>query len=126
VKCLDGMFRQPAASRGKRGRRVAAVRLARSCLRKRPLVVVFPLLMTTGCSHRATRAECQLIVARSVELQMKQMSETDPSVVARREHEVEAELSTQLGACERRRVSESAITCVQAASKLAELETCLK
>ncbi len=57
---------------------------------------------------------------------MRQMSETDPSAVGKREREVEVELSAQLASCERRRVSERAIACVQGASKLAELESCLK
>jgi hypothetical protein len=88
-------------------------------------VAVF-LLFSAACGHRATRADCQLIVAKSVELQMKEMRETDPGAIAKKQRDVEVELTAQLSSCEQRRVSERTIACVQTASVKAELETCLK
>jgi len=79
-----------------------------------------------GCGRRATHADCQLIVDRSVELQMKDLSETDPKVVAKREAEVRAELGEEIDTCERdRRVTEKTMTCVQRASTTPELDKCL-
>ena len=102
------------------------MRLAELSVGNRGLAVFFLLPLSTGCGHRATRADCQLIVTKSVELRMKEMSETDPSVVRKREREIEAELSARLSSCEQRRVTDRTIACVQAASTMAELETCLK
>lgn len=88
-------------------------------------VAVF-VLFSAGCGHRATHADCQLIVTKSVELQMKEMRDTEPGAIAKKQREVEVELAAQLSSCEQRRVSERTIACVQAASMMAELETCLK
>jgi hypothetical protein len=83
-------------------------------------------LVMLGCGRRATHADCQLIVDRSVELQMKDLSETDPKVVAKREAEVRAELGEEIDTCERdRRVTEKTMACVQRASTTSELDKCL-
>lgn len=57
---------------------------------------------------------------------MKQMSEQDPGIIAKRTLSVEAELGDQLASCERRRVTEGTMGCVRGASTFEELETCLK
>jgi hypothetical protein len=57
---------------------------------------------------------------------MKEMRETDPGVIGKKEREIEVELGAQLSSCEQRRVSDRTIACVQAASTMTELETCLK
>ena len=80
-----------------------------------------------GCGRRATLADCQLIVDRSVELQMREMSETDPKAVAKRTAEVRAELDDQIKSCEgQRRVTEKTMSCVQAANTTTELDKCLR
>lgn len=80
-----------------------------------------------GCGRRATQADCRLIVDRSVELQMKEMSETDPKVIAKREAEVRAELDDEIKKCEgQRHVTEKTMSCVQAATTTAELDKCLR
>jgi hypothetical protein len=81
---------------------------------------------TTGCGRRATREDCQLIVDRSVELQLRQTSETDPQTIAKREAEVRAALDGEIKSCERdRRVTEKTMACVRSASTTQELDTCL-
>jgi hypothetical protein len=84
-------------------------------------------LVITGCGRRATHADCQLIVDRSVELQMRGANETDPKAIAKREESVRAELDGEIITCEReRRVTDNMMACVQSASTTAELEKCLK
>lgn len=79
-----------------------------------------------GCGRRATAADCLLIVDKSVELQMKQMSLTDPAAIRKREEQVRAELHGELGACEGRRVTARTIACVQASKTSQELDQCLR
>ena len=79
-----------------------------------------------GCGRRATQADCQLIVDRSVELELKGQSETDPQVVAKREAAVRAELDDKIKSCESRRVTDKMMACVKTASSSEELEGCLK
>jgi hypothetical protein len=83
-------------------------------------------LALAGCGRRATQADCELIVDRSVELQMKEMSETDPAAIAKREADVRTQLEDDIKDCEReRRVTERTMACVQAAKTTMELDKCL-
>jgi hypothetical protein len=97
-------------------------------VRHRPILAACLVpLICAGCGRRATPADCQLIVDRSVELQMKEMNETDPHDVQKREAEVRAELGDELKACERdRHVTDKTMACVQSAQTTAELDKCLR
>lgn len=79
-----------------------------------------------GCGRRATEADCRLIVDRSVELQSREMSDTDPAAIKERERRIRAELEGDIKACESRRVTDRTMGCVQAAASTQELETCLR
>jgi hypothetical protein len=85
------------------------------------------LVLCAACGRRATPADCQLIVDRSVELQMKEMNETDPKAVAKREADVRAELDDEIKACERdRHVTDKTMGCVHEAKTTVELDKCLR
>ena len=79
-----------------------------------------------GCGRRATEADCQLIVDKSVELQMKEMSETDAATIAERETHIRSELDEQIQSCQSRRVTDRTIACVKAATATQELDRCLR
>lgn len=91
------------------------------------LIALPPLVLLCGaCGRHATRADCQLIVDRSVEIELKERNETDPKAIAKREAEVRAELDDKIGSCERdRRVTDKMMACVQSASTTPDLEKCL-
>jgi hypothetical protein len=82
--------------------------------------------VVSGCGRRATDADCQLIVDRSVELQMKEMSQSDQTAIAERERQVRAALEDQIKSCESRHVTEKTMGCVRAASSMKELDNCLR
>lgn len=82
-----------------------------------------PLL---GCGRRATPADCQLIVDRSVELQSKEMDETEPAAIKEREARIRAALEPEIKECQSRRVTDRTMACVQGATSSKELETCLR
>ena len=79
-----------------------------------------------ACGRRATEADCRLIVDRSVELQMKEMSNTTPSAIHQRAEQVRGELGDEIKACEGRRVTDKTVSCVQAASTSMDLDKCLR
>jgi hypothetical protein len=79
-----------------------------------------------GCGRRATDADCQLIVDRSVELQMKDMKDTDPASIEKTQAQLRSELADQIRDCVGRRVTDSMMSCVQKAQTSAELEACVK
>jgi hypothetical protein len=80
---------------------------------------------TASCGRRATAQDCQLIVDRSVELQVRE-SGGDPAEAAKREDAVRAQLESELKACEGRRVTERTMRCVQGAKSSRELDDCLR
>jgi hypothetical protein len=82
-------------------------------------------LATAGCGRRATAQDCQLIVDRSVEMQVRE-SGGDPAELAKRETAVRTELEGDLKACEGRRVTERTMRCVRDAKSSRELDDCLR
>jgi hypothetical protein len=91
--------------------------------------LAFPplLLLCAACGRRATRADCQLIVDRSVEVQLSEKGQTDPAAIAKRKGEVRADLDDKISACEReRRVTDKMMACVQSASTTSDLAACLQ
>jgi hypothetical protein len=83
-------------------------------------------LAVCACGRRATQADCQLIVDRSVELQLKELSEGDASAISAREREIRAQLTDEIHSCESHRVSEKTLACVRGASTPKELDACLR
>lgn len=80
-----------------------------------------------GCGRHATQADCQLIVDRSVELQLKALDETDAQTIAKREATVRAALDEEIKSCERdRRVTDRTMACVRSATTTRELDSCLR
>jgi hypothetical protein len=79
-----------------------------------------------GCGRRATELDCQLIVDKSVELQLRETNQTDRDAIEKREEQVRAELQDEIKSCEGRRVTEHTMDCVHAASTTQELDKCLR
>jgi hypothetical protein len=86
----------------------------------------------TGCGHPATEQECQLIVDRIVELELKAQKVTDPNEVAKRRRTI---LGTVDGSaspdvqrdCVGRHLTERAMACVRSAQTAADIsERCLR
>jgi hypothetical protein len=88
--------------------------------------VALATLSVTGCGRRATELDCQLIVDKSVELQLREANQTSPEAIQKREEQVRGELQDEIKSCEGRRVTEHTLTCVNAASTTQELDTCLR
>ena len=80
----------------------------------------------SGCGRRATELDCQLIVDKSVELQLPETNQTSPEAIEKREEQVRAELQDEIKSCEGRRVTEKTLACVHSASTTQELDKCLR
>jgi hypothetical protein len=96
------------------------------CATRNALGATVAIFALTGCGRRATRADCQLIVDRGVELQMRGMSLTDGDAVRKREEQVRASLQAEIESCEGRRVTERMMSCVRSAPSTLELDKCLR
>jgi hypothetical protein len=82
--------------------------------------------LIASCGRRATHADCELIVDKSVELQLKELSATDAADVKKRVEQVRAALQDDIASCEGRRVTDRTVACVQAAKATKELDQCLR
>ena len=83
-------------------------------------------LLVVACGRKATPADCQLILDRSVELQMKEMDKTDPDAIAKRQASLRQELEGEIKDCVGRTISEAMMACVRRATSSTELEKCMK
>jgi hypothetical protein len=79
-----------------------------------------------ACGRRATAADCQLILDRSVELQMKELDKGDPEAIAKRQAVLRQELEGEMKDCIGRRITDQMMACVRGATTTTELERCVR
>jgi small lipoprotein (TIGR04454 family) len=88
---------------------------------------VSALSVLAGCGRKATEADCQLIVDRNVELQMKAMNITDTAAIAKKQEELRKEMKEELhGECLGRRVTDAMMACVRGAKSTDEINQCVR
>lgn len=84
------------------------------------------LVCLSACGRPATREDCELIIDRNVELQMKQMQITEQAAIDKRKAEIRASMSDQLKGCVGKRVTDKMISCVRTAASAEEIDQCLR
>lgn len=93
----------------------------------RPVKIASVLLLgVAACGRPATREDCELIIDRNVELQMKQMQITDQPSIDKRKAEIRATMSDQLNGCIGKRVTDKMMNCVKKAQTADEIDQCLR
>ncbi|MFO0678297.1 MAG: hypothetical protein U0169_17300 [Polyangiaceae bacterium] len=80
----------------------------------------------TGCGRSATDADCELIIDRNVEAQMKAMNVGDPAAIAKRQAELKAQMKSELKDCVGRRVTDRMMSCVKTAETPEAIDSCLR
>ena len=79
-----------------------------------------------ACGRPATQQDCELIIDRNVELQMKQMQITDPATIEKRKNEIRQQMGDQLKGCVGKRVTNGMMACVKQAQSADEIDQCLR
>ncbi len=79
-----------------------------------------------GCGRKATRADCELVVDKNVEVRLKADGVTDPPVVQKRKDELRASLKDDIDKCVGKRVTDSMLTCVKGAETAEQIDKCLR
>lgn len=80
-----------------------------------------------GCGRKASEADCQLIIDRNVELQMKAMNIVDPALITKKQEELRAEMKDDSrGDCIGRRVTDAMMDCVRKAKSTDEINQCVR
>jgi len=92
----------------------------------------FVALFLSACGHPATEAECQAIVERIVELELKAQKVTDPAEIAKRRSEglgvgSDGGKPDVLQGCVGRHITDRALACVRNAETASDItDRCLQ
>lgn len=89
-----------------------------------------PLLLVAlaGCGHPATKEECDLILDKIVELELRGQNVTDPAVIAQRKDDTRKAKGEELmQKCLGRKVTDARMACVKNAVSYDQIENqCLR
>lgn len=84
-------------------------------------------LLIAGCGHPATADECNAIIAKSAELELRAQNVTDPAIIAERIEAVKKQRGEELlQRCVGKRITERALACVGRATSPKEVDACLE
>lgn len=89
-------------------------------------VGLFACSVVAGCGRKATEADCQLIIDRNVEVQMKAMHIDDQPTITKKQEELRAQFKDDMKDCEGRRVTDKMMNCVRNAQTGDEVTECLR
>jgi hypothetical protein len=84
--------------------------------------------LLAGCGHPATTQECEEIIDRIVEFELKQQNVTDPKVIAERKAaRRKSQGDEMLKKCVGRRITDRSMTCIRQADSQTQIENvCLR
>jgi len=94
--------------------------------RRTSLWIAAIALGMAGCGRKATPEDCGVIVDRYVEIELRTLKVTDPSVIEQRKSEMRRELKDDLRTCPGKRITDSMLTCVRLAETNEELDRCTR
>ena len=89
-------------------------------------VILFGSLFLVACGRKATREDCDLVVDRNVELQLKALGVSDPAVVSKRRDEMKASMKDDIDKCVGKRVTDGMMSCVKSADTPEKIDKCLR
>lgn len=90
------------------------------------VLVSASLVALTGCGRKATREDCEAVVDRNVELQLKELGVSDPAIVAKRREEMRASMKDDIDKCIGKRVTDGMMSCVKSAEKADKIDKCMR
>ncbi len=110
----------PAASASRGRVRARGARLAAT------VSLAAAALALAACGHPASREECDEIITRSAEIELRAQRVTDPKAIAERVAAAKAQKGDDLlGRCVGRRITDRALACVRKASTAEQVDRCL-
>lgn len=92
----------------------------------RRLLLTCALLCLAGCGRKATRADCEAVVDKNVEVKLKADGIVDPATVEKRKEELRASLKEDIDQCVGKRVTDGMLNCVQNAETPEQIDKCLR
>jgi hypothetical protein len=83
-------------------------------------------LALVGCGRRATKADCEIIIDRMVVVKLKSRNITDPASIEKMQGDLRKDADTNLQGCVGRRITDSAMACIQRADTEDAIIKCLR
>jgi hypothetical protein len=90
------------------------------------IVLVALVSGLAGCGRKATRADCELVVDRNIEVKLRADGVTDPDVIQKRKDELRGSLKDDIDRCVGKRVTDSMMACVRTAETAEQIDKCLR
>lgn len=91
------------------------------------VAIAFAASALAGCGRPATVEDCNAIIAKSAELELRAQNITDPVVIQQRTEAVKVARGEELlKRCVGKRITESALACVSRAGSPREVDKCLE
>jgi hypothetical protein len=90
------------------------------------LLALFIVAALAGCGRKATRADCEAVVDKNVEVKLKAEGVVDPALVDKRKAELRASLKDDIDRCVGKRVTDGMLTCVKGAETAEQIDKCLR
>lgn len=90
------------------------------------IVLVALLLVAAGCGRKATRADCELVVDRNIEVKLRADGVSDPDTIQKRKDELRGSLKEDIDRCVGKRVTDSMMACVRTAETAEQIDKCLR
>jgi hypothetical protein len=87
-------------------------------------VATLALSVALGCGRKATQADCDLIVDRYVEVQLRAMNINDSATIDKRKAEMRQDVKDELRDCVGKRVTDGMLACVKSAQTNDEMDKC--
>jgi hypothetical protein len=84
------------------------------------------MAFATGCGRKATRADCEAIVDKNVEVKLKVDGVTDPPLVQKRKDELRASMRDDIDRCVGKRITDGMMTCVKGAETPEQIDKCVR
>lgn len=91
-----------------------------------PAAALTLAIVSLGCGRPATDADCQLIIDRNVEVQMRAMKLEDKSLITKKQEELRSAMKDDLKDCVGRRVTDGMMRCVREAPTAEEITKCIR
>jgi hypothetical protein len=91
-----------------------------------PTCATLAALAVLSCGRRATRADCEAIVDKNVEVKLRADGITDSALVLKRKDELRGMLKDDLDKCVGKRITDSMLACVRAAETAESIDKCLR
>lgn len=90
------------------------------------LVIAVVAVAAAGCGRKATERDCQQIVDRVIEAELRALKLTDPAVVEKKKQELLPGFKDEMKECVGRRITEGMMECVRHSQTSEEIYGCIR